>query len=411
MTAEYDVIVVGARCAGATTAMLLARKGYRVLAVDRATFPSDTVSTHMVQAPGVALLEQWGLLDAVVAAGTPPIEKYTFDFGFPSGSVRIAGTARMPDGFCTAYAPRRTILDKILVDAAVAAGAEVRENFTVDSLAFEDGRVVGINGHRARGGPVTERARLVVGADGRDSKVAKAVAAHQYNDHPKGQYQYYSYWRNLPTDGFEVVIRPSRVWAAQPTNDELTMLVVAWPITERHAFRADIEGNYLRTLDLAPEFAQRVRAATRVEPFVGAAVANYFRKPYGPGWALVGDAAYNKDPITALGITDAFQCAELLTGAIDETFGGATTFDDAMAAYQRARDERYTAVYEHTAHMAQLEPASADFERLIRAMRGNQEAIDAFAGINAGIVSPLDFFDQANIDRILGNDIMARARH
>ncbi|MEU8901793.1 NAD(P)/FAD-dependent oxidoreductase [Nocardia sp. NPDC048505] len=407
MSPDYDVIVVGARCAGATTAMLLARKGYRVLAVDRATFPSDTVSTHMIQAPGVALLKQWGLLEPVVAAGTPPIEKYTFDFGFQSGSVRLAGTARMPDGFCTAYAPRRTILDKILVDAAAAAGAEIREGFNVDSLVVESGQVVGIRGSSGGGASVVERARLVVGADGRGSRVARTVAAEQYNYHPKGQYQYYSYWRDLPIEGFEVVIRPGRVWAAQPTNDGLTMLAVAWPIDEKNAYRADIEGNYLRTLELSPEFAERVRAATRVEPFVGAGVENYFRKPYGPGWALVGDAAYNKDPITALGITDAFRGAELLAAAIDQTYTGAAGFDAAMAEYQRIRDTRNTEVFEHTAHLAQLEPASADFERLVRAMQGNQEAIDQFSGINAGLVSPADFFDPANVDRILATSTTA----
>lgn len=401
MTAKYDVIVVGARCSGAPTAMLLARKGYRVLLVDRSTFPSDTVSTHMVQAPGVALLEQWGLLGPVVAAGTPPIEKYTFDFGFDSGPVRLSGTARTATGHATAYAPRRTLLDKILVDGAAAAGAEVREHFTVEAPVFEDGRVVGVVGHTARGASVVERARVVVGADGRDSRIARAVGAQPYNEHPKGQYQYYTYWRDLPVDGFEVVIRPGRVWAAQPTNDGLTMLVVAWPMAQRNEFRADIERNYLRTLELSPEFAARVRGATRVEPFVGAAVANYFRKPYGPGWALVGDAAYNKDPITALGITDAFQGAELLSTAIDRTFTATASFDEAMADYQRIRDARNEAVYEHTAHLSRLEPASADFERLVRAMQGNQEAMDAFAAINAGIVSPVEFFDDANINRIL----------
>src|SRR3954469_13407024 len=177
---RYDVIVVGARCAGAPTAMLLARKGYRVLMVDRATFPSDTVSTHVIHAPGVAALRRWGLLDGVVGTGCPPIEKYSFDFG----PFTIAGTPRPSDGISTAYAPRRTVLDKILVDAASAAGAEVREHFIVEDVVVEGGDVVGIRGHGEGGRTVFERARVVIGADGRNSHVAKAVGPRQYNERP-----------------------------------------------------------------------------------------------------------------------------------------------------------------------------------------------------------------------------------
>ncbi|MGW5518571.1 NAD(P)/FAD-dependent oxidoreductase [Nocardia africana] len=404
MAAKYDVIVVGARCAGAPTAMLLARKGYRVLVLDKAGFPSNTVSTHMIQAPGVVLLRRWGLLAEVIAAGTPPIEKYSFDFGCPGGNVRFSGTARMPDGFCTAYAPRRTILDDILVRAAAVAGAEVREHFTVTDLVADNGVVTGVRGHGRSGVAVVEHADLVVGADGRNSLVAKLVGACTYNAHPVGQYQYYSYWSDLPMDGFEIVVRPHRVWAAQPTNDDLTMLAVAWPAREKHAFRSAIEANYLQTLELAPEFADRVRRATRREPFVGAGVPNYFRKPYGPGWALVGDAAYLKDPITALGITDAFRHAELLAEAIDRIRCGLASFDAAMLEYQKTRDEAAQQVYEHTAHLAALEPLTAEFERVMRALAaGNTDAADQFAGINAGLVAPADFFAPDNVERILGS--------
>src|SRR5918997_3535482 len=147
MTGRYDAIVVGARCAGAPTAMLLAQKGYRVLVVDRASFPSDTVSTHVIHAPGVAAPPRWGLLRRVVASGSPPIGTYSFDFG----PFTIAGTPRPHDGISTAYAPRRTILDNVLVDAAVTAGAEVRERFTVDDVLIEDGVVVGVRGHAPGG--------------------------------------------------------------------------------------------------------------------------------------------------------------------------------------------------------------------------------------------------------------------
>ena len=156
----YDVIIVGARVAGAPTAMLLARRGLKVLVVDRATFPSDTLSTHQVQLPGVARLARWGVLDSVLAAGTP----VTRDVRFDQGDAVIAGRYPGYQGVEAMCSPRRTLLDRVLVDAARAAGAEVRENFAVDEI-LGDGPVTGIRG-REKGAPaVTEQARLVIGAD------------------------------------------------------------------------------------------------------------------------------------------------------------------------------------------------------------------------------------------------------
>jgi flavin-dependent dehydrogenase len=393
----YDVIVVGARCAGAPTAMLLARKGHRVLLVDQASFPSDTLSTHMIHAPGVGALRRWGLLDQVIAAGTPQIETYAFDFG----PFTIAGTPRPHDGFSTGYAPRRTILDKILVDAAAHAGAEVREQFTMDEVVVEDGAVVGIRGHGRDGRAVLERARVVIGADGRNSRVAKAAQAEQYNEKPKLMWAYYTYWSGLPVEGFETVARPDRGWAALPTNDGLTMLVVGWPFAESMAYKADIEANYLKTLELAPEFAERVRAAKREERFAGGAVPNFFRKPFGPGWALVGDAGYTKDPITAQGISDAFRDAELCATALDEAFTGVRGYAEAMAGYQRTRDTQVLPIYEFTTQLATLEAPPTEMQQLLGAVHGNDEAMDAFVSLTAGTVSPVEFFDPGNIGRIM----------
>lgn len=399
MKNEYDAIVVGARCAGAPTAMLLARKGYQVLVVDRATFPSDTLSTHMIHAPGVAALARWGLLDRVIATGCPPVERYSFDFG----PFTIAGTPRPFDGTATAYAPRRTVLDKIIVDAADRAGAEVREGFTVDDVVVEDGTVVGIRGHGEDGKTVLERARVVIGADGRNSHIAKVVQPEQYHDKPMLQWAYYTYWSGLPVDGFEVVIRPDRGWAALPTNDGLTLLVIGWPFAESTAYKADVEANYLKTLELAPAFAERVRGAKREERFAGGAVPNFFRKPFGPGWALVGDAGYNKDPITAQGISDAFHDAELCTTALDETFAGARSFADAMSAYQRTRDTHALPIYEFTTQLATLEAPPPEMQQLLGAIYGNREAMDAFVSVTAGTVSPVEFFDPNHIGAIMSS--------
>ena len=395
--AGYDAIVVGARCAGSPTAMLLARQGHRVLLVDRASFPSDTLSTHLIHAPGVAALRRWGLLDQVVATGCPPVETYSFDFG----PFTIKGSPPPSDGVAMAYAPRRTVLDKILVDAAAAAGAEVRERFTMEDVVVEGGTVVGIRGHGAGGKTVLERARVVIGADGRNSHVARTVSPEQYNAKPMLQWSYYTYWSGLPVDGFDVVIRPDRGWAAVPTNDGLTALVVGWPYAESSAYKADVEANYLKTLELAPGVAERVRAATREERFSGGAVANFFRKPFGPGWALVGDAGYTKDPITAQGISDAFRDAELCAAALDDTFSGGRSFDDAMASYHQRRDAAVLPIYDVTTKLATLEAPPVETQQLMRAVHGNRDAMDAFAGITAGTVSPVEFFDPQNLGRIM----------
>ena len=398
MTQDYDAIIVGARCAGAPTGMLLARKGHRVLVVDRASFPSDTLSTHFIHAPGVAALRRWGLLDQVVASGCPPVGTYSFNFG----PITISGSPRPSDGEATAYAPRRTVLDKILVDAARDAGAEVREGFTVEEVVIEDGVVIGIRGHGDDGQSVVERARVVIGADGHSSRVAQAVEPEEYNEKPMLQWSYYTYWSGLPVNGFEIFIRPDRGWAALPTNDGLTLLVVGWPYAESTAYKADVEANYLKTLELAPDFAARVAAATREDRFHGGSVPNFFRKPFGPGWALVGDAGYNKDPITAQGISDAFHDAELCVTALDETFTSRRSFDDAMADYHRARDARVLAIYEFTTQLATLESPPPEMQQLLGAVHGNQDAMDAFVSVTAGTVSPVEFFDPDHVGSIFG---------
>jgi 2-polyprenyl-6-methoxyphenol hydroxylase-like FAD-dependent oxidoreductase len=394
---RYDAIVVGARCAGSPTAMLLARKGHKVLMVDRARFPSDTISTHILHPPGVASLRRWGLLDRVVATGCPPIHTYAVDFG-PFTLSGSPGTEQDP----VAYAPRRTVLDKLLVDAAVEAGVEVREGFAVQEVVFDDGRVTGIRGRGQGGGSVTEHARVVVGADGLHSLVARAVKPERYHEKPRLLAGYYTYWSGLPMHGrFETYVRPDRGFAAWPTNDDLTVVIVGWPFAEFEANKRDIEGNYLKTLELAPEFAERVRAATREARIVGTAVPNWFRRPYGPGWALVGDAGYNKDFITGHGMHDAFRDAELCAAALDQAFAGARPFEAAMGDYQATRDRQVLPMYELTTEFATLQPPPPQQQQLLAAMVGNQEAMDGFARVLAGMTSPAEFFSEENVMRIL----------
>ena len=392
----HDAIVVGARCAGSPTAMLLARKGYKVLVVDKATFPSDTISTHLVHPPGVAALRRWGLLDRVVATGCPPIDTYRFDFG-PFAISGAPGTPESP----VAYGPRRTVLDKLLLDAASESGVEVREEFAVEDVLSEDGRIAGIRGHGKNGVTVTEHARVVVGADGRHSLLAEKAKPEAYHERPPILAGYYSYWSGLPMEGrFETYARPGRGFAAWPTNDGLTLVVGGWPMAEFEANKKDVEGNWMRMIDMVPVFSERLRAGKRVEKFVGTPVANYFRKPYGPGWALVGDAGYNRDYITAMGIMDAFLSAELCADALDRSLSGARPFDEAMGEYQRARDERVYPIFELTCQLASLEPPPPQLQQVLGAVHGNREAMDGFARVNAGVTSPAEFFSPENVGRI-----------
>jgi 2-polyprenyl-6-methoxyphenol hydroxylase-like FAD-dependent oxidoreductase len=401
MNRTHDVIVVGARCAGAPTAMLLAQQGYDVLLVDRATFPSDTLSTLVIHATGMSALRRWGLLDEVVATGCPPIDAYTFDFG----PFVISGAPHPVDGLTTAYAPRRTVLDSILIRAAELAGVDVRTGYSVDEVVIENGVVVGVRGHRDGEPPLTERARVVIGADGWNSVVARAVDARQYNDKPVLENAFYTFWRDLPVDRFLTMIRGDRGIAAIPTNDDLTLVLTGCPFNQASSFRHDVEGNYMKAIELVPEFAERIRRATRVERFTGGGVPNFFRVPFGPGWALVGDAGYTKDPITAQGISDAFRNAERCAAALHQALSGERSFNDAMGDYQRQRDEASLALYEFTTQMATLEPPPPEMQALLAATSRSQAAMDAFVSVTTGSMSPVEFFDPLNVARIMGQGV------
>jgi 2-polyprenyl-6-methoxyphenol hydroxylase-like FAD-dependent oxidoreductase len=303
-----------------------------------------------------------------------------------------------------AYAPRRTVLDKALVEGAADAGVEVREGVTVEEIVWDGDRVAGVRGRDRRGRSLAEYARVVVGADGRHSRVAAAVRPEQYNEKPPLMAAYYSYWSDLPMSGrFETYVRPERGFAAWDTNDGLTLVVCAWPIAEFEANKRDVDGNFTKMLDLAPPFAERVRAASREARFVGTFVENFFRKPFGPGWALVGDAGYNKDFITAQGISDAFRDAELCAHALDGFLSGARPFDVAMREYQATRDAHALPMFELTTQLATLQPPPPELQQVLAAAQGNQEAMDQFARMNAGVMSPADFFSDENVGRIFAS--------
>jgi 2-polyprenyl-6-methoxyphenol hydroxylase-like FAD-dependent oxidoreductase len=372
--------------------MLLARMGYRVLVLDRASFPSDTLSTHWIHPRGVAAISRWGLLDKLASTGCPPIDTYSFDFG----AFTLRGSPRPLETIDVGYGPRRTVLDAMLVDAAVDAGVEVRQDFSVDELVFEDGRVAGIRGRAMDGPVVEERAPLVVGADGRHSLVARSVEPEQYRTQTPLEAGYYAYFSGLPSDTFDVYVRPGRQLAALPTHDGLACVVVTWPIAEFEANRVDIEGNFFASLDLAPSFAERVRAGARETRFAGTAdLPGYFRKPFGPGWALVGDAGYRTDPCTAQGITDAFVSAELLSAAIDDWMSGRSAFEAAMSRYQHDRDEAFMPIYGLTCEIAKNELPAPDVAQLLMEASRSQQRMNDWASIIAGTLPVSEFFQPA----------------
>jgi 2-polyprenyl-6-methoxyphenol hydroxylase-like FAD-dependent oxidoreductase len=391
----YDAIVVGARCAGAATAMLLARRGHRVLLVDRSTFPSDMrMSNHLLWPPGGAALQRWGLLDELIATGCPPMATGTMDLG----AFRLTGRFVPADGVATAYAPRRRILDGLLVEAATKAGAVLWDGCTVHALQSDGTRVTGIRGRTRDGRAVAARGTIVVGADGMHSRVARMAQAPAYHERAARQGVYLTYWSGVPVSAEPTLYsRPRRSVVAFPTHDDLTVVSVTWPLEEFRAARSAIEGNYLAEVAAAaPELAEKLRTGTREEPFVGAAVPGFFRRAHGEGWALVGDAGYLKDPCTAQGMTDAFQHAERLTDAIDIGLRDPAAMTGALADYQRRRDASVMAMYEFTCAQTGFEPPSPQMQELIGALRDDPDGTDRFLSVFAGTVPVQEFFAAAD---------------
>lgn len=397
----YDAIIVGARCAGSPTALLLARKGYKVLLLDRGHFPSDMpFSNHFVHQTGSARLKRWGLLDKLAATGCPPITTDLWNYG----AFTLTGSPPPAEGGVKeAYAPRRIALDPILSDAAVAAGAELRDGFSVQEVLWDNDKVVGIRGRQNNGAMVTEKARITIGADGMFSLVAKAAKAEEYKNHPPLEGSWYAYWSGVRMQGWHLWLRPQRVIFAYNTNDNLALVGVAFAAKDLPHVRADVESHYLKTIaDHAPELQEQLRNGKRESRFVGGAIPGHVRRPYGPGWALVGDAGYQKDPCTASGITDAFGSAEWLAEAIDAGFSGREPLEQALAAYEKKRNDSELPYYELTAQLARLEPPAPEVQAVLAALVDNPIQRSRFFGVVAHTVPVPEFFSEDNLRQILG---------
>ncbi|MCB1008999.1 MAG: FAD-dependent monooxygenase [Acidobacteria bacterium] len=375
LAARYDVVVVGARAAGAATAMLLARQGLRVLAVDRGRYGADTLSTHALMRGGVLQLHRWGLLDRVRASGAPTVSRTTFHYGEDTFPVEI----RPADGIDGLYAPRRSVLDSILVDAAVAAGARVVHCVRMTRLlrGFH-GRVQGVELEADDGSTKRVRATWVIGADGVRSRVAREAGARTERIAHASSGVVYGYSSGLDLDGYHWHYAPGVSAGVIPTNGGSACIFASMP---SHRFlgevRWDLAAGYDRVLEeVSPALAAAVRSGRKLESLRGfPGEPGHLRQAWGPGWALVGDAGYFKDPITAHGLTDALRDAELLACAI-----GAGT-ESALFEYQQRRDELSVDLFEGTERIARYDWTLEQVQELHRslsdAMKGEVRALRA----------------------------------
>jgi len=322
-----DVIVVGGRCAGAPTAMLLAQAGLKVRVIERSPQLGETLSGHNITSAGTARLRAWGLLDAILATGCPPLTGMNLSIdGEPVPATPPADPA------CPGVAPRRGVLDPMLVEAARQAGAQVDMGNSVRALLYYGTRVTGVRTDR---GDVS--ARLVIGADGRNSRIARLVGATKCLTCPSATYAYYTYWRDTGLKQVCVFFERDCFIGMLPTNDDLTLVFFQAPHAGFSRARRDPMSHYQSLLRSHPAVMKTLSGASPAEPLSGTGdLPTFFRTPAGPGWALAGDARHHKDPLPAHGIADAFSDAEVIASAVRT--GWDSNLDDAIAASLAQRD-------------------------------------------------------------------------
>jgi flavin-dependent dehydrogenase len=378
---RHDVVVVGGRVAGSATAMLLARLGHDVVVVDQASFPSDTVSTHSIARSGVVQLRRWGLLDEVLDSGAPTIRQVSFN----AGGESITRTIKAKAGVDFLVAPRRYVLDTILASAADHAGAEVHTGVTVTGVQQDGrGRVVGVQGRDRSGARVDLGARFVIGADGLGSRVSRSVGAPINETRLPGGAAQYAYYAGISWTGIEFFVTERSFAGVFPTHHGQACIWVCNPSADAKAVRRRT-GSRVEAFDQllersAPRLAERLGQARRTSPVQGMLrQPNQLRQAFGPGWALVGDAGYYRDAITAYGISDAFRDAELLASALDQALASRTEEATALAAYQHQRDQALREIFEITCQLAAYPPVP----RFIELQKQLSAAIDKEAAVLA----------------------------
>jgi 2-polyprenyl-6-methoxyphenol hydroxylase-like FAD-dependent oxidoreductase len=336
MDTTFDAVIVGARVAGASLALQLGRYGRRVLLVDRDRFPSDTLSTHFLQPPAVAMLAHLGVLADVEAAGLRRLTRQRTYIG----DAMLEGPMRAPGayGLCA----RRDRLDMSLIRHAVAhPSVTFLEQTRAERLIWQDGRVTGVQLSTSDGRRITVHARAVIGADGKYSKVARWAGSRTYDETPALRPVYYAYYRGvapLPEPACEVFYHGGHIGFVLPMEPDMDCLALEIQPEEFASFRADPVARFEAAFAALPGMAARLARAERQGAVLGTrGVENFLRVPYGPGWALTGDAAYCKDPSTGTGIEDAFRQSIMLADALNETLDGAD-WEVTLSRYHRARD-------------------------------------------------------------------------
>jgi flavin-dependent dehydrogenase len=362
---EYDALIVGGRVAGASLAQLLARQGRRVLVADRDEFPSDTMSTHFMNMIAVGALKRLGVLDDILAAGFRPITRHRTWID----DCCFEGPAGSPGAF--SLAPRRIVLDAVLLEHAVKAGAQFEQRTRATSLLLEDGRVVGAVLQTTGGERREVRARVVIGADGKSSKVAEWVDAQEYDAVPALRPAYYGYYHGIeprPEATVEIWFGGDQIGFVFPMREGEDCIAIELQPEDFDEFRSDHAAAFDARVRRLPDMARRMQTAHLEGKVIGVkGIDNYFRKPYGPGWALTGDAGYLKDPITGLGIGDALEQAFMLAESLGAWFNGAD-WEATMSAFQQKRDQTMKPMYDATLDYVRMRDIGPVEQALLRAV-------------------------------------------
>jgi flavin-dependent dehydrogenase len=395
-TDTADAIVVGARCAGSATAIALARAGRRVIAVDRSSFPSDTLSTHLLFAGGVAELRALGALERVEALGPPRMPDATVD----GAGITVRGGYSEQNGIDWALCVRRPGLDAALVETARAAGAEVRERAKVTDLVFVDGRVAGVR-VECPDGEAELRAPLVVGADGRSSAIAGLLGvAEPYRQNQNQRACAFAYWRDRDSGPRQVASQwreGAELGTAFPCDGGDLLVLLMPPVERAGEFRSDPMGEYERTLARMPGLRERLDGCERISKVrIATDFPSFFRRSSGPGWALPGDAGHFKDPVTAQGIRDALRYGRRLGELAAPALGDPPALDRTLRAWETERDEECIEAYQWTNKLARAEPMTPLEVELYRELSASPDMarrlLDVFARLRlpSEVLTPRD---------------------
>jgi flavin-dependent dehydrogenase len=406
---RVDAVIVGARCAGSATATALARAGRSVVCLERATFPADTLSTHLLFLGGVVELQRLGALDRVLALGAPRLTETST--GWDSYDVRARCTP--VEGLDYALCVRRPGLDSALAETAREAGAEIREGSQVQGCTWADGRMAGVRYRDGDGVEREIRAPLVIGADGRRSLVAReaGVADTPRLFSPNGRGCYFAYWRDGQPEKRSLASqwrRGRELVTAFPCDDGLMLVLLMPPVERADDFKGDLEGEYLRTAHSVPGLAARLEGAT-LESKVRhtTSTPSYFRRSRGPGWALPGDAGHFKDPVTAQGIRDAMRFGRLLGEAVAPVLDDRRRLDRALARWERNRDAECIEMYQWTNRLGRAEEMSPIEAELYRQGSKDPGLARSFADVMARNHRPRE----ALTARQIGGLIKGALRH